>query len=79
MNKGGGAIWDFNEIKKIKSVCQTYGLKLHCDGARLFNALIETGISPVEYAQSFDSISICLSKGLGSSCGIIITWKQRFH
>jgi threonine aldolase len=78
MNKGGGAIWDFNEIKKIKSVCQTHGLKLHCDGARLFNALIETGISPVEYAQSFDSISICLSKGLGAPVGSILLGNKDF-
>ena len=78
MNKGGGAIWDFEEIKKIKRVCDTHGLKLHCDGARLFNALIETGISPAEYAQSFDSISICLSKGLGAPVGSLLLGNSAF-
>ena len=78
MNKGGGAIWDLEEIKKIKKVCEDNDLKLHCDGARLFNALIETGISPADYAQSFDSISICLSKGLGAPVGSLLLGNKDF-
>jgi threonine aldolase len=78
MNKGGGAIWDLEEIKKIKKVCEENDLKLHCDGARLFNALIETGVSPAEYAQSFDSISICLSKGLGAPVGSLLLGNKDF-
>ena len=75
MNKGGGAIWDLEEIKKV---CEENDLKLHCDGARLFNALIETGVSPAEYAQSFDSISICLSKGLGAPVGSLLLGNKDF-
>lgn len=78
VNKGGGAIWDFEEIKKIRKVCDENNLILHCDGARLFNALIETGISPAEYASQFDSISICLSKGLGAPVGSILVGSKAF-
>jgi threonine aldolase len=78
VNKGGGAIWDFEEIKKIRKVCDENNLILHCDGARLFNALIETGISPAEYAAQFDSISICLSKGLGAPVGSILVGSKAF-
>lgn len=78
VNKGGGAIWDFEEIKKIRKVCDENNLTLHCDGARLFNALIETGISPAEYASQFDSISICLSKGLGAPVGSILVGSKAF-
>ncbi|MBK9932737.1 MAG: threonine aldolase [Cytophagaceae bacterium] len=72
MNKGGGAIYDFSEIKKIKEVCIEKQLKLHLDGARLFNALVETPESPIEYGQVFDTISICLSKGLGAPIGSLL-------
>ena len=78
VNKGGGAIWDFEEIKKIRKVCDENNLIPHCDGARLFNALIETGISPAEYASQFDSISICLSKGLGAPVGSILIGSKDF-
>ncbi|MEN9333957.1 MAG: hypothetical protein RLY35_1137 [Bacteroidota bacterium] len=78
VNKGGGAIWDLEEIKKIKKVCDDHGLKLHCDGARLFNALIETSVSPAQYAQYFDSISICLSKGLGAPVGSLLIGNKMF-
>lgn len=78
VNKGGGAIWDFEEIKKIRKVCDENNLILHCDGARLFNALIETGISPAEYSAQFDSISICLSKGLGAPVGSILVGSKAF-
>jgi threonine aldolase len=78
VNKGGGAIWDFEEIKRIKKVCHENNLALHCDGARLFNALIETGISPKEYAAQFDSISICLSKGLGAPVGSVLVGSKDF-
>lgn len=78
MNKGGGAIWDIEEIKKISAFCKVNNLAFHCDGARLFNALIETGIQPSEYAQYFDSISICLSKGLGAPVGSILIGSSSF-
>jgi len=72
MNKGGGSIYDFNEIRKIKQVCTENGLVLHLDGARLFNALVETNETPKDYGQVFDSISICLSKGLGCPVGSLL-------
>ncbi len=72
MNKGGGSIYDFNEIAEIKKVCDAHHLKLHLDGARLFNALVETGESPLAYGKVFDTISICLSKGLGCPVGSLL-------
>ncbi|MFY7971073.1 MAG: threonine aldolase family protein [Flavobacteriales bacterium] len=78
MNKGGGAIWDFEEIKRLSAFCRSEGLAFHCDGARLFNALIETGISPKEYGAQFDSISICLSKGLGAPIGSLLLGTKAF-
>lgn len=72
MNKGGGAIYDFSEIKKIKQVCIEKNLRLHLDGARLFNALVETSESPQDYGNVFDTISICLSKGLGAPVGSLL-------
>lgn len=69
MNKGGGSIYDLEEIKAIKKVCVDNDLKLHLDGARLFNALVETNHDPKEYGRVFDTISICFSKGLGAPVG----------
>lgn len=78
MNRGGGAIYDFDEIKAIRKVCLENNLPLHLDGARVFNALIENGISPKEYAAQFDSISICLSKGLGAPVGSVLIGNKDF-
>lgn len=69
MNKGGGSIYTLDEIKPIHALCKEKGLKLHLDGARLFNALVETGESPADWGAHFDTISICLSKGLGCPIG----------
>ncbi|AZA77286.1 aminotransferase class I/II-fold pyridoxal phosphate-dependent enzyme [Chryseobacterium sp. G0186] len=77
-NKGGGSIYDFNEIKKIKKVCTDHNLILHLDGARLFNALIETDETPKDYGKTFDSISICLSKGLGCPVGSVLIGTSLF-
>jgi threonine aldolase len=77
-NRGGGSIYDFNEILKIKSVCEEKNLTLHLDGARLFNALVETKETPKDYGQVFDSISICLSKGLGCPVGSLLLGKKDF-
>ncbi len=78
MNRGGGAIYDFEEIKKISALAKKVQLPLHLDGARLFNALVETGIDSKEYAAQFDSISICLSKGLGAPIGSLLLGKADF-
>lgn len=78
MNRGGGAIYDFEEIKRIKKLCEKHNLPLHLDGARLFNALVETKVDYKLYAQQFDSISICLSKGLGAPIGSLLLGKKDF-
>lgn len=77
-NKGGGACYDLEEIKKIKEVCDRYGLGLHLDGARLWNALVATGASAAEFGGLFDTISVCLSKGLGAPMGSVLVGKQSF-
>lgn len=71
-NKGGGTTWDLEELKKIKQVCIENGLKYHLDGARLFNALVANNQSPKEFGQLFDTISICMSKGLGAPVGSVL-------
>lgn len=71
-NKGGGACWDFNEIKNIRTVCDTNGLGLHLDGARLWNALIAKSETALQYGSVFDTISVCFSKGLGAPVGSML-------
>jgi threonine aldolase len=78
VNKGGGVVYDVHEIARIKKVALEHDLALHCDGARLFNALHVNGLSPAQYAKPFDSISICLSKGLGAPVGSILLGKKDF-
>ena len=72
MNKGGGSIYTLDEIKPIHALCKEKGLKLHLDGARLFNAFVESGESPADWGAHFDTISICLSKGLGCPIGSVL-------
>jgi len=71
-NKGGGACWDFNELEKIKKIAEKNNLAFHLDGARLFNALVAKNETPKQYGKLFDTISICLSKGLGAPIGSIL-------
>lgn len=71
-NKGGGACWDFEEIKKIKTVCDNNKLGFHLDGARLWNALVYKNESALQYGEVFDTISVCLSKGLGCPIGSVL-------
>tara|TARA_R100001369_G_scaffold20091_5_gene37046 strand:- start:6810 stop:7838 length:1029 start_codon:yes stop_codon:yes gene_type:complete len=75
-NKGGGACYELDEIKKIRKVCNTHNLGLHLDGARLFNALVAKGESPKNYGKLFDTISVCLSKGLGTPMGSVLLGKK---
>jgi threonine aldolase len=75
-NRGGGACYDFDEILKIKEVCLANGLALHLDGARIFNALVAKGESPLTYGKAFDTVSICLSKGLGAPVGSLLLGSQ---
>jgi len=71
-NKGGGACWDFDEILKIKSLCKTHNLGFHLDGARLWNALVAKEETTEQYGKAFDTISVCLSKGLGCPVGSVL-------
>ncbi|WP_282089687.1 threonine aldolase family protein [Aquimarina algiphila] len=71
-NKGGGACYDFEDIKKIKQVCDQHNLGYHLDGARLWNALVAKGESAKQYGDIFDTISVCLSKGLGAPIGSVL-------
>ncbi len=76
-NKGGGACYDLEEIKKIRQVCNTHKLGLHLDGARLFNALVKKNEDPKDYGKLFDTISVCLSKGLGTPMGSVLIGDKR--
>lgn len=76
-NKGGGACYDFEEIKQIRKVCDEHNLGLHLDGARLFNALVAKGESPKQYGEVFDTISVCLSKGLGTPMGSVLIGDEK--
>jgi threonine aldolase len=78
VNKGGGCYYQLSEIQKISQVCKAKNMALHLDGARLFNALVETNDSPLEYGKIFDSISICLSKGLGIPVGSVLLGSKDF-
>jgi threonine aldolase len=78
VNKGGGSIWPMDELKKISALCRSRGLLFHCDGARVLNALTETGTDPVEYGSLYDSLSICLSKGLGAPAGSLLIGSREF-
>ncbi|MFT4943663.1 MAG: threonine aldolase [Candidatus Paceibacteria bacterium] len=71
-NKGGGACYDIEEILKIKQVCQENNLGLHLDGARLMNAIVAKKEDPKAYGNMFDTISVCLSKGLGAPMGTVL-------
>jgi threonine aldolase len=77
-NRGGGSCYEMNDILNIRSVCDKYGLILHLDGARLFNALVAKKQQPVEFGQVFHSISICLSKSLGCPVGSLLLGNKEF-
>ncbi len=79
-NRGGGSCYELPDIENIKEVCLQNNLKLHLDGARLFNAIVEKKENPKEYGEIFDSISVCLSKGLGAPVGsVLIGGKEFIH
>ena len=71
VNKGGGSCYTLEQIKPIAELCKNRGLKLHMDGARIFNALTKTGDKAADYGKYFDGISVCLSKGLGAPVGSV--------
>jgi threonine aldolase len=71
-NKGGGACWDSNELQKIKKVCENHNLGFHLDGARIWNAMLAKNETALQYGGIFDTISVCLSKGLGCPIGSLL-------
>lgn len=77
-NKGGGACWDFEELRDIRKVCDKHELGYHLDGARLWNALVAKNEDPRAYGRLFDTISICLSKGLGCPVGSVLVGKKEY-
>ena len=77
-NRGGGSTWDLEEVKRIRTICDNHELKLHLDGARIFNAMAVDGRSALEWGAPFHSISICLSKGLGAPVGSVLVGGTAF-
>jgi len=71
-NKGGGACWDFGGLRQIREVANRHNLGYHLDGARLWNAFVAKGENPKQYGELFDTISVCLSKGLGCPIGSVL-------
>lgn len=75
-NRAGGTVYPIEEIRKIRDFAKALGIKMHLDGARLWNASVATGIPPAEYAQYFDTVSVCFSKGLGAPVGSAIVGSE---
>jgi threonine aldolase len=77
-NRAGGTIYPLDDVKAVSKVCKENNLKLHLDGARIFNAVVETGVSVKEYSEQVDSISFCFSKGLGAPVGSVLCGDEDF-
>jgi threonine aldolase len=75
-NRGGGAVYPIGLLQELRALTDAYGLPLHCDGARIWNAHIATGVSLAEYGAQFDTMSVCLSKGLGAPVGSMVVMKD---
>jgi threonine aldolase len=78
VNKGGGSIYTSEALQEISDFCRSIDVPLHLDGARIFNAIVETGQTPAQFGDWFDTISICLSKGLGAPIGSILVGSTDF-
>jgi len=77
-NKGGGACYDLQTLQELSNFCKDNKLNFHLDGARLFHAIIETKTEPKDYGAVFNSISVCMSKGLGAPVGSVLLGNQAF-
>lgn len=77
-NRGGGSVYKMESMLRIQEVCKSRNLKFHLDGARVFNAIVAENQNPKDYGQLFDSISICLSKGLGAPVGSVLLGDKNF-
>jgi threonine aldolase len=77
-NRGGGSVWPLENIRAIREVARSVSVPMHLDGARLMNACVATGLTPKDYAQYFDSCTLCLSKGLGAPVGSLVIGSKEF-
>lgn len=77
-NRGGGSVYALETLRELRDVAHTNGARLHCDGARIWNAAIATGTSLAEYGAVFDTLSVCLSKGLGAPVGSLVVGDATF-
>lgn len=78
MNKGGGSVYTTESLEAISAFCKSIKMPLHLDGARIFNAMVATGQTPQQYGKWFDTISVCLSKGLGAPIGSVLLGTNAF-
>ncbi len=76
-NQGGGTVYPLDEIRELRAIADRHGLAMHMDGARLWNACVASGRTPKEYATFFDTISVCLSKGLGAPVGSVLVGSNK--
>jgi threonine aldolase len=77
-NRAGGTVYTLEVIESMRALAQEHGMKMHLDGARLWNASVATGTAPATYAAFFDSVSVCLSKGLGAPVGSVVAGSREF-
>jgi threonine aldolase len=77
-NRGGGSVWPLDKIRAIRDLARAVAVPMHLDGARLLNACVATGLTPKDYAQYFDSCTLCLSKGLGAPVGSLVIGSKEF-
>lgn len=77
-NRGGGSVYSLDEMQAIQKICKARHLKLHLDGARVFNAMMAKHYAASQLGNTFDSISICLSKGLGAPVGSLLIGNKDF-
>jgi threonine aldolase len=77
-NRGGGSIWPLDKIRAIRELARSVNVPMHLDGARLMNACVASGLTPKDYAQYFDSCTLCLSKGLGAPVGSLVIGSKDF-
>ncbi len=77
-NRGGGKVWPLEELRSVATTARRHELRLHLDGARLWNAAVASGIPEREYAAFFDSVNVCFSKGLGAPIGSAVVGTREF-
>jgi len=77
-NRAGGSYYSLQQMQELANVCKKNNLKYHLDGARIFNAIIENNYTPKDLGKLFDSISVCLSKGLGAPTGSVVIGDKEF-